>query len=243
MNQNNYNILCTICARGGSKGVKNKNIRILNGKPLIAHTIQQAQESGLFSHIVVSTDSEEIMEVAKEYNAEVFFKRSAELSNDSAGKLNVIKDAFKKSEEFYSINFDFHFDLDATSPLRIISDIHNAFAKFLENKYEVLQTAMPSRRSPYFNLIELDEDNFIYLSKTPEKPILRRQDSPKCYDLNASIYIWTRDAILNKETIFGKGCGLYIMPEERSIDIDNEIDFEFVEFIMNKRLKNDLPNL
>jgi len=231
-----YKILCTICARGGSTGVKNKNIRQLCGKPLIAHTIEQAKASGIFSHIVVSTDSEAIAEVAKVYGADVFFKRSAELSNEYAGKLEVIKDAYKRSEEHYGITFDYHFDLDATSPLRDITDIHNAFETFLSGKYEVLQTAMPSRRSPYFNLVECDEHGFIHLSKTPKEPILRRQDSPKCYDLNASIYIWKRDAILNKNTIFGEGCGLYIMPEERSVDIDNEVDFAFVEFMMQRRM-------
>lgn len=232
-----YKILCTICARGGSKGVKNKNIRLLCGKPLIAHTIEQAIASRLFSHIVVSTDSDEIAKVAQAHGADVFFKRSPELSHEFAGKLEVIKDAYRRSEAYYDISFDYHFDLDATSPLRDITDIHNAFQTFLSGKYEVLQTAMPARRSPYFNLVECDEEGFIYLSKTPKEPILRRQDSPKCYDLNASIYIWTRDAILNKNTIFGKGCGVYVMPEERSIDIDNEVDFLFVEFMMLR--KND----
>lgn len=236
--QKSYNILCTICARGGSKGVKNKNIRPLLGKPLIVHTIEQAKASGLFSHIVISTDSSAIMEVAREYGAEVFFTRSQELSDDHAGKLQVIKDAFRRSEEHYQERFDYHFDLDATSPLREVADIHKAFEIFLQGSYEVLQTAMPARRSPYFNLIECDEDGYIHLSKTPKKPLLRRQDSPKCYDLNASIYIWTRDAILHKDTIFGKGCGLYVMPEERSIDIDNEVDFAFVEFLMHKRVDN-----
>lgn len=230
-----YNILCTICARGGSKGLKNKNIRNLNGKPLIAHSIEQAKESKLFNHIVVSTDSDEIIDVARKYGAEVFFKRSEELSNDKAGKVKAIQDAFIKSEEYFQEKFDYHFDLDATSPLRFVSDIHNAFELFLQNKNDILQTAMPSRKSPYFNLVELDENNHLFLSKKLEKPILRRQDSPKCFDLNASIYIWTRDAILNNDTVFVKNCGLYIMPEDRSIDIDNELDFDFVEFIMKRR--------
>jgi len=233
--QNKFNILCTICVRGGSKGLKNKNIKLINGKPLITYTIEQAQESKLFSHIVVSTDSEEIMEVAKEYGAEVFFKRSAELSDDKAGKVKAIQDAFKRSEEYFNTIFDYHFDLDATSPLRLVSDIHNAFNQFLANKNDILQTAMPSRKSPYFNLVELDDNGHLYLSKKLDKPILRRQDSPKCYDLNASIYIWTRETILKYDTVFVENCGLYIMPEDRSVDIDNELDFEFVEFIMKKR--------
>jgi len=231
------NILCTICARGGSKGLKDKNIRLIDGKPLIAHSIEQAKASGLFSHIVVSTDSNEIIEVSKTYGAEVFFKRSAELSSDKAGKVKVIQDAFIRSEKYYGSRFDYHFDLDATSPLRFVSDIDNAFQQFLSNQNDILQTAMVARKSPYFNLVELDENNHLYLSKPLKKPILRRQDSPRCYDLNASIYIWTREAILNHDTVFVENCGLYIMPEERSIDIDTELDFEFVEFIMKKRRK------
>lgn len=109
------NILCTICARGGSKGVKNKNIKELNGKPLIAYTIEQAKASGLFEHIVIS---EIIANVAKQYGAEVFFKRSAKMASDTAGKLDVIRDAFVRSEEYYKTKFDFQIDLDATAPLR-----------------------------------------------------------------------------------------------------------------------------
>lgn len=233
-----FNILCTICARGGSKGVKNKNIRLVNTQPLIAHTIKQAQDSKLFSHIVVSTDSEEIIEVAKKYGAEVFFKRSEELSNDNAGKVKAIQDAFIRSEEYFETKFEYHFDLDATSPLRYISDIENAFNQFLKDDNDILQTGMPSRKSPYFNLVELDEKGHLFLSKKTEKQILRRQDSPKCFDLNASIYIWKRKAILKYDTVFVDNCGLYIMPDDRSIDIDNEIDFEFVEFIMKKREQN-----
>ena len=123
------NILCTICARGGSKGVKNKNIKELKGKPLIAYTIEQAKASGLFEHIVISTDSDDIANVAKEYGAEVFFKRSEEMASDTAGKLDVIKDAFEKSEKYYNKTFDYLIDLDATAPLRIVEDIINSLKK------------------------------------------------------------------------------------------------------------------
>lgn len=235
--ENKFNILCTICVRGGSKGLKNKNIKLLNGKPLIAYTIEQAKASNLFSHIVVSTDSDDIIQVAKEYGADVFFKRTKELSDDKAGKVKAIQDAFIRSEKHFNTKFDYLFDLDATSPLRIVSDLHHSFKQFLKNDNDILQTAMPSRKSPYFNLVELDKNEHLYLSKKLEKPVLRRQDSPKCYDLNASIYIWKREAILKYDTVFVENCGLYIMPEERSIDIDNELDFQFAEFIM-KRKKN-----
>lgn len=229
------NILCTICARGGSKGVKNKNIKELNGKPLIAYTIEQAKASRLFEHIVISTDSDNIASVAKQYGAEVFFKRSEEMASDTAGKLDVIKDVFKRSEEYYNRTFDYLIDLDATAPLRSVEDIINSFNQFKENNNDNLITAMPGRRSPYFNLVEQDKDGKVYLSKKLDGAVVRRQDAPKSYDMNASIYIWKRDVILNEGSLFLEKTGLYVMPEERSIDIDNELDFKFVEFLMKER--------
>ena len=228
------NILCTICARGGSKGVKNKNIKELNGKPLIAYTIEQAKASGLFEHIVISTDSDDIANIAKKYGAEVFFKRCPEMATDTAGKLDVIRDAFEKSEKHYNKTFDYLIDLDATAPLRIVEDIINSFKQFKENDNDNLITAMPSRRSPYFNLVEQDENGKVYLSKKLDNKIIRRQDAPKSYDMNASIYIWKRDIILNENSIFLEKTGLYVMPEERSIDIDTEFDFKFVDFLMKE---------
>ncbi len=227
-------ILCTICARGGSKGVKNKNIKPINGKPLIAYTIEQAKKSGLFEYIVISTDSDDIASIAQEYGAEVFFKRSAEMASDSAGKLDVIRDAFKRSEAYYNTKFDYLIDLDATAPLRSIEDIVNAFDQFKKNNNDNLITAMSARRSPYFNLVEVDRDGRVYLSKSLDNTIVRRQDAPKSYDMNASIYIWKRDVILSKHSLFLEKTGLYVMPEERSIDIDTELDYKFVEFLMKE---------
>lgn len=228
-------VLCTICARGGSKGVKNKNIKTLNGKPLIAYTIEQAKASKLFEHIVISTDSDDIANTAKQYGAEVFFKRDADIASDTAGKLDVIKDAFLKSEKHYNQTFDYLIDLDATAPLRDTKDIIDSFKQFIEDNNDNLITAAPSRRSPYFNLVEQDKNGKVYLSKTLDSNIARRQDAPKSYDMNASIYIWKRETIINENSIFLENTGLYVMPEERSIDIDSELDFKFVEFIMKGR--------
>ena len=227
-------ILCTICARGGSKGVKNKNIKELYGKPLIAYTIEQAKATGLFEHIVISTDSDDIADIAKKYGAEVFFKRSAEMASDTAGKLDVIRDAFIRSEAYYNKQFDYLIDLDATAPLRNIEDIINSFNQFKNDNNDNLITAMPSRRSPYFNLVEQDKSGKVYLSKKLDSAIVRRQDAPKSYDMNASIYVWKRDTILNEKALFLESTGLYVMPEERSIDIDTELDYKFVEFLMKE---------
>ena len=227
-------MLCTICARGGSKGVKNKNIKPINGKPLIAYTIEQAINSGLFEHIVVSTDSDEIVGIAVDHGAEVFFKRAAAMANDTAGKLDVIKDAFIRSEQHYQEQFDYLIDLDATAPLRDVEDIINAFELLVKNNHGNVITAMPSRRSPYFNLVEMDNGK-VKLSKQADKNVVRRQDSPETFDMNASIYVWDRNTILSENTLFLDNTGLYVMPEERSIDIDSELDYKIVELMMREK--------
>lgn len=230
-------ILCTICARGESKGVKNKNIKKLLGKPLIAYSVEQAIESKVCDAVVISTDSEKIMKIAKKYGADVFFKRPAELATDTAPKLPVIRHALLESEKYYNCRFDIIIDLDATSPLRDVEDIVNALKLFIENGYDNLFSVTPARRSPYFNLVELSKDGKVMLSKPSKEVIVRRQDSPPCFDMNASIYIWKREVLLNNDSIFLNNTGLYIMPPERSFDIDSELDFEIVEFLMKRKLR------
>jgi hypothetical protein len=134
--------------------------------------------------------------------------QGSEMASDTAGKLDVIRDAFKRSEEHYNKTFDYLIDLDATAPLRSVEDIIDSFKQFKENNNDNLITAMPSRRSPYFNLVEQDENGKVYLSKKLDNKIIRRQDAPKSYDMNASIYIWKRDIILNENSIFLEKTGL-----------------------------------
>jgi CMP-N,N'-diacetyllegionaminic acid synthase len=232
----NKKIICTICARKGSKGVKNKNIRDLLGKPLIAYSIEQAIATGLFEHVVISTDSDEIAEISVKFGAEVFFRRPDDLAGDSAAKIPVIRHALLESEKHYNQTFDVLVDLDATSPLRSVEDIKNAFSQFIENDNDIMITAMPSRRSPYFNLVEMDNNGGVSLAKKLTSPVHRRQDAPKCFDMNASIYIWKREALLTRDSLFSDRTGLYVMPEERSVDIDSELDFEFVQLVMQKRM-------
>ena len=228
--------ICTICARGGSKGVKNKNIRELAGKPLIAITLQQAHESGLFDLIAVSSDSAEILDVARNHGADLVINRPAELASDTAAKISAIRHCVEESEHFFRARFDVIVDLDATSPLRLVEDIQGAVDLLERNHVLNVITAAPARRSPYFNLVELGGDDVVKLSKPLEKPILRRQDSPQCFDMNASIYVWTRAALFESPTLFNADTRLFVMPEDRSIDIDSELDFEIVELIMRKRV-------
>lgn len=231
-------LLCTICARAGSKGVKNKNIKELCGKPLIAYSIEQARLCELFSHIVLSTDSDEIARIGQKFGAEVFFKRSDELSNDSAGKVPVIRDALLKSQEHFGKKFDYIIDLDVSSPLRLVSDIKEAFGYFQAKNYDNLISVSPSRKNPYFNIVELDDKANAVLSKPLENHILSRQSAPKTYDANGSIYIWKNEALLSGDSVFLANTGIYVMSEENSYDIDSELDFLFVEFLMKRRLNS-----
>jgi N-acylneuraminate cytidylyltransferase/CMP-N,N'-diacetyllegionaminic acid synthase len=231
--------LCTICARGGSKGVKGKNIRVLLGKPLIAHSIEQARASGLFDLIAVSSDSDEILDVARQWSCDYLIKRPVELATDQAAKLPVIRHCVAEVERLAGLTFDTLVDLDATSPLRTPDDIVNAVKLLEESGAGNVITAMPARRSPYFNLVELDANDIVHLSKPLQTAVVRRQDAPKCYDMNASIYIWRRPVLFEAATLFNPDTRLYVMPEERSIDIDSELDFQFVEYLMGKQGDGD----
>ncbi|MGE7090263.1 cytidylyltransferase domain-containing protein [Lysinibacillus sp. NPDC048646] len=228
--------ICTICARGGSKGVKNKNIKLILGKPLIAHSILQAKASELFDVIAVSSDSREILQVAKDYGADIIVERPAELATDTSAKLPVIQHCVTEAEKVSGLVFDIMADIDATSPLRNVQDLKKSIELLEDHKHATnLITGAPSRRSPYFNLVEENSKGFVELSKKLPAAVVRRQDAPRSFDMNASIYVWKRNAFFDDVSIFTPNTILYEMPEERSIDIDSELDFEFVSFLAEKR--------
>jgi len=226
-------IVCTIGMRGGSKGVANKNMRLMHGRPLMAYTIKQAQGSKLFQHIVVSTDSEEISEIARSFGAEAWFLRPPEMATDLASKIPAIRHALQESERHYGVEFDVLVDLEVTSPLRSIEDITGAYEQFVREEADILITASPSRKSPYFNMVE-NVNGLVQLVKQPGKSIVRRQDAPQVFDMNASIYIWKRKALLECDTLLTDRTSLFVMPEERSVDIDTELDWNIVEYMIGK---------
>lgn len=230
------NILCTICMRGNSKEVPNKNISKINGKPLLYYSIKQAKDSNLFNKIVVSTDSEKIATLSKQYGAECYFRRPKKMATDKAGKLKVIRHALLKSEKFFNQKFDIVIDLDATSPLRNVSDINSAYNKFIREESNNLITATTANKNPYFNQIEFKKNKYDIVIRKKSIP-KRRQDAPKVYDMNASIYIWKRNFLLKSDNIFTKKTSLFLMPPERSCDIDNKLDFDFVEYMLSKKNK------
>ena len=228
-------ILCTICARGGSKGVRGKNMREILGKPLIAHTIEQAKQSRLFSNLAVSSDSEEILTAAAAFGADILVRRPDELASDTAPKVPAIHHCLITAERKLRRQFAVFVDLDVTSPLRLPEDIIGAVNLLEQRGVSSVVTGALARRSPYFNLVELDERGVVRLSKELPQPLVRRQDSPRCYDMNASIYVWRRDVFFHDPEVFYDDTLLYEMPAERSIDIDSELDFEIVRMLLTQR--------
>lgn len=233
-------LICTICARAGSKGVKNKNLRQLLDLPLIAHTIRQAQKTKIFDTIAVSSDSEEILQTALEHGATQTILRPIEMATDTAAKLPAIRHCLQEAEKKLNKKFDVVVDLDCTSPLRLPEDIIGAVEMLKKRDAQNILTGQPAHRSPYFNLVELQSDHTVKLSKSLDnamnkQQIVRRQDAPKCFDLNASIYVWRRNVLIENDNLFLPKTFLYEMPSERSLDIDSELDFEVVEFLAKKR--------
>lgn len=230
------NLLITICARGGSKGVKGKNIRQLNGKPLIYYTIKQAKEWGKGKHIIVSTDSEEIAQVAKDCGAEVPFMRPVDLATDTISKIPAIRHVLNYCEAFYKEKYSLVMDLDPTSPVRKTSDLENSLSLFLKKKPKTLFSVVPAHRNPYFNMVEEDLEGKAHLSKTGV--FFSRQSAPKAYDMNASIYIYARAFLIDEENMqpISDNSIIYIMDEFSRTDIDSELDFKFIEYLVKEHI-------
>jgi CMP-N,N'-diacetyllegionaminic acid synthase len=226
--------LCTICARGGSRGVVGKNIRPLLGKPLLAWTIEQAKATGLFELVAVSSDDARIRDTAVEWGADLAIPRPDELATDVAPKLGAIRHCLEAVSQRMGTSYDVLVDLDATSPLRLPSDVTGSVEMLEATGSTNIITGAEARRSPYFNLVELQPDGSVRLAKVPERPIERRQDSPQCFDMNASIYVWRVPRFLQEPAVFYPDTRLFVMPPERSVDIDSELDFEIVELLMRR---------
>jgi len=227
-------ILGTICARGGSKGVKNKNIRPLAGKPLIAHTIEYFKKWGKANRIVVSTDSKKIAETAKKYEAEIPIMRPPELARDNSFKLHVLQHILKVCEQQDKTKYDIIVDLDPTAPLRKQKYLNEAFNKFKKSNANNMYSVNKARKNPYFNMVELDKKGYAHLCK--KSNVIRRQDAKPVYEMNASIYIYKRDFLLKTDTLHSDKTIIYEMPDIASIDIDSETDFMFVEFLLKKEV-------
>ncbi len=225
--------IATICARGGSKGVPGKNKRELLGRPLITWTIDQAKACSAIERIFVSTDDPGIAAIAEAAGAEIPFLRPAELSTDAAPKIPVIRHLVDHVKST-GIEVSQIVDLDPTSPLRGVADI-DACLGLLEPETDVVITGYVAEKNPYFNMVEELPGGGFGLIKPANPPLVRRQDAPAVFSMNASIYVWWEHTL--DTGLFGAGTRLHIMPLERSIDIDSEVDFTLVELMMKRKLR------
>ena len=226
-------MLAIIPARGGSKGVIGKNIKVLSGKPLIAHTIIAAIDSKSVDRIIVSTDSEEIAEVAVKYGAEVPFLRPYDISHDTAAILDAYKFVLKKLKESGD-NYDSFVALQPTSPLRISHDINSAISLFNSKETDSVISFKIQHHPIEWNRLINQDNTFKDLGMSL---LFNRQKYEKTYIFNGAVYV-LKTELVNKNILYTDNSLAYIMPNNRSVDIDTEDDFLYAEFLMEKNKKN-----
>lgn len=238
------NILYTICARGGSKGIPKKNIKNLNGRPLIDYSIKCAEivKNSIGGIIELSSDDPEIINCSKSLGLISEYIRPDYLADDKAGKVDAINDLLKYCEIKYKIRFDFVVDLDVSSPLRTVNDVEKAI-NIMERNSDALTlfSVNEANKNPYFNMVEETEEGFYILSKNMDSVTLSRQTAPKVYELNASIYVYNRSFfdLGSNKVITSKS--LILPMDHICFDLDHQIDFDFMEYLLkNNKLNFDL---
>jgi len=229
------NIVALICARGGSKGIPNKNIKLLGGKPLIVRSINQAKELKEINRVIVSTDSKEIANIAIDAGAEVPFIRPLKLGEDNVPEWLVWRHALesikKKGDNFPDILIV----IPATAPLRTVDDLKNCLIEYQKGDADIIITVTDSHRNPYFNMVKINEEGVASLVITPEKNITRRQDAPDIYDVTTVAYVTTPKFILEKDNIFSGKVRHVHVPIERALDIDTPFDLKIAELLLSKK--------
>lgn len=222
--------IAVIPARSGSKGLKDKNIKALAGKPLLAYTVEAALESGRFDIVHVSTDSSLYADIAKKYGADVPFLRGADISTDTASTWDVVRFVLKEYEKsgflFGTVSV-----LQPTSPLRTSEDIKDAFRFFEKKKAKMISSVCEMEHSPLWSNT-LPEDLSMADFEKEEAAFIPRQAQPTYYRENGAIYILKTDHLFHANNIYKDGCYAYIMEQGHSVDIDGEMDFHMAEFLM-----------
>jgi len=222
--------ICIIPARGGSKGVPKKNIRKINGKPLLGHVIEQINKSKIFSSVIVSTEDSEIAKIAKKHGAEVPFIRPKNLATDNTPMDKVLLHAVRK---LYSLGYKFEIFVlrDATTPFITTSDIKKSIQLLKRKKVPIVCAVYEQHLNPYFNIVETDQNGFLKLSKKLKKRPLSRQHAPKVYQLNG-LYTYDAKKFLKiKKTDFSKSIPIKI-PFETGLMIDTEFEFQISKLLL-----------
>jgi len=226
--------ICIIAARGGSRGVPRKNIRPLLKKPLIAYTIEKSLKSNIFSHVIVSTEDEEIAKISKKYGAEVPFLRPKNLARDNTGMAEVLVHAVSQLQ-MLGYNFDVFVSRDCTVPFIRNSDITSSIKLLKKNNCDAVYGVYVQHLNPYFNMMEAGSNGYLEFSKKMKVKPKRRQDAPKVYQLNGLFTYNTKQFLKFKNQYPPKGLPIEI-PPETGIMIDTELEFKIAEMMVKQKL-------
>jgi CMP-N-acetylneuraminic acid synthetase len=221
--------ICLICARGGSRGVPNKNIRTINKKPLIAHTIEKAINSKIFSHVVVSTEDKKIARISKKLGAEIPFVRPKNLATSTIPVGDVFLHAIKKLQTL-EYEFDTFVNLDCTVPFLKIKDILGSINLLKKKKCDVVYGVYRQHLNPYFNIMEKNKNGYLQLSKKLKERPKIRQNAPAVFQLNGLFTFDTKKFLRYGDPIMPKGLPYEISPES-GLMIDTEIEFKIAEVL------------
>jgi len=225
-----------IFARGGSKGIPDKNIKIFNGKPLITWSIECALSLPQVDHVYISTDSELIAKVAHESGATIPFMRPSELATDDCSEWLAWQHAAKFLRNKYGNKFSTLLSIPATAPLRMPIDIDLALSKYVKDKPDVVITVAETSLNPYFNMVRVDEYGSVLLASNSDINYHRRQDTPNIYSITTVAYVVSIDFLLANNRLFDGVVKSIVVPQERSIDIDSELDFKLAQYLHSERL-------
>ena len=225
--------IAVIPARSGSKGLKDKNIKDLNGKPLLAYSIEAAQKSGKFDTIHVSTDSEHYAEISREYGADVPFLRSAELASDTSSTWDAMRFVLESYRDIGK-EFDTITVLQPTSPMRTAEDINGAFQLFTEKDANMISSVCEMEHSPLWSNT-LPKDLSMKDFEDEKVAFIPRQSLPVYYRENGAIYLMKTTHLFSEENIYKNKCYAYIMEQAHSVDIDGKVDFLIAETLMKNR--------
>lgn len=228
------NILGIIPARGGSKSVPRKNIALLHGKPMIVYTIETAQKSYRLTDFVVSSEDNEIIEIAKQWGAPVPFVRPAELATDEAPSLPVVQHAVREMESIKGVKYDYVVLLQPTTPLRQAQDIDAAIEKLVATGADSVVSVCEVGAYHPARMRQIVNDRLVELPIREPREMLRRQDLPPVYIRNGAVYAVKRDVVMLQNSMIGEISRPYIMPEERSVNVDSKLDFLLAEILLSK---------
>jgi len=231
MKNSKGDVLAIIPARANSKGIPGKNLKILSGKPLIAYSIEHAKRSKRISRFIVSTDSRKISDIASACGAEVPFVRPADLASDDAGTIPVLHHAIDWLAENEGYTPDIIVLLQPTSPIRKASDIDQAIDLVSTGKADSVISVNSATKNPYFNMLERVEGK-LRLSKFSNAKT--RQSAPEVWDINGSIYVCRTEALRKADSFITERTELLVLPKERSVDIDDQIDLQLAELLLTQ---------